>query len=264
MSTTPNPTPFVSLPPSPQNAVDIFAGEWASQFPAGGPANTAGAMPLFEDPRILWADRTLREFDGSGLEGKSILELGPLEGGHTFMAARLGAAGIVAVEANVRAFLRCLVAKEILGIPRASFLLGDAISFLRANERVYDVCLAMGFLYHMRDPVEVIELLARSCRQVVLWTVVYSPRLLEKHPHLAPIYGAPFAAEWGGFSHTLYPCDYGESFDDRNFRGGVEPSSCWMTSDDILAAFAHFGFGNVRFELEDHFYGKALMLVAAK
>jgi len=256
--------PFVALPPAPQTAIDVFHGEWASRFPAAGPAVKAGELPLFEDPKIGWADRMLKELTGAGFEGKSVLELGPLEAGHTYMAAQLGASEIVAVEANVRAYLRCLVAKEILRIPRAAFLLGDAISFLRANNRVFDVGLAMGFLYHMRDPVEVIELLARSCRQLVLWTVVFTPQLLEKHPHMAPTFGPPAAAEWGGFRHTLYSCDYGESFADPGFRGGVEPTSCWMSPEDVLGALRHFGFREIRHELEDHFYGKVLMAVAVR
>jgi hypothetical protein len=37
-----------------------------------------------------------------------------------------------------------------------------------------------------------------------------------------------------------------------------------MNSEDILGALAHFGFRQIRSELEDHYYGKALLAVAAK
>ena len=83
--------PFVAGLPSPQNAIDVFAGEWASRFPAKGPAVQAGTVPLFEDPRLGWAENALRELSGQGFADQTVLELGPLEGGHTYALAQLGA-----------------------------------------------------------------------------------------------------------------------------------------------------------------------------
>jgi hypothetical protein len=88
MPTIATENPFVLAPPSVQNAIDIFAGEWASRFPSNGPAVNAGTVPLFEDPRLAWANETLRELTGHGFAGQRILELGPLEGGHTYMFSR--------------------------------------------------------------------------------------------------------------------------------------------------------------------------------
>ena len=108
-----------------------------------------------------WANDRLRAL-GSGFAEAEVLELGPLEGGHTYMFSQLGAREIVALEANGRAFLKCLVTKEVLGIERARFLLGNALPFLRENQRMFDVGVACAFLNHMLQPVEVIELLARE------------------------------------------------------------------------------------------------------
>ena len=169
--------PFVLTPPTPQNAIDLFAGEWASRFPAGGPAVQAGTVPLFEDPRMTWADDTLRELSGQGFSGQTVLELGHLEAGHTYALARLGAKEITAIEANARAYMKCLVAKEVLDIPRCHFLLGDAVSYLRTTTQTFDVGFACAFLYHMVEPVEVLALLARCCRRIFLWTVFYDESL---------------------------------------------------------------------------------------
>ena len=49
-----------------------------------------------------------------GLSGKSVLELGPLEGGHTYMLEQLGATDITSVEANARAFLKCLIIEAVV------------------------------------------------------------------------------------------------------------------------------------------------------
>ncbi len=105
--------------PEPQTCIDLFAGEWSSALPAlGGVTLTGGQAALFDDQRI----KMLQEF--YPLYGKNILELGPLEAGHTYMMHQAGAKHITAVEANSRAFLKCLLVKELYQLNRTSFLHG--------------------------------------------------------------------------------------------------------------------------------------------
>src|SRR5215467_13605989 len=61
--------------PSPQNALDLFKGRWSSAIPGYG----MGTAELFNDARIEWF---LAQY--GDVCGKRILELGPLEAGHTF------------------------------------------------------------------------------------------------------------------------------------------------------------------------------------
>ena len=56
------------------------------------------------------------------LAGFGILELGPLEGAHTYRLEQLGAERILAIEANVEAYLKCLIVKEILGLIKSKLL----------------------------------------------------------------------------------------------------------------------------------------------
>jgi hypothetical protein len=125
--------------PGPQNALDIFRGEWSSALPPPLSDLQAGGVGLFDDDRIKWF---LKEI--GGVAGKAVLELGPLEGGHTYMLEKAGAAQVTALEANSRAFLRCLVVKELLGLPRSRFLCGDFMEYLRQAGPRFDVCLAAG------------------------------------------------------------------------------------------------------------------------
>src|ERR1035437_8430204 len=94
---------YVRTAHSVQNALDIFVSEWASRLPPPWSKCAAGGIPLFEDGRIVWALQQL-----GGCEGQRALELGPLEGGHSYMLESHGAASVLAVEANTRAFLKCL------------------------------------------------------------------------------------------------------------------------------------------------------------
>ncbi|MSU69189.1 MAG: class I SAM-dependent methyltransferase [Opitutaceae bacterium] len=256
--------PFVAGLPTAQNALDIFSGEWASRFPAAGPAVQAGTVPLFEDPRLTWADNALRELSRQGFSGQTVLELGPLEAGHTYALTQLGAQEVVAVEANTRAYLKCLIAKEVLGIPRAHFLLGDALAYLRSGPPTFDVGIACAFLNHMVEPVEVIALLARCCRRVFVWNVVYDESLFVKQPEMAPRFGPARENSFEGFRHTLFPHYYGDGIDYRKFLGGAQPSCCWMRSADVEAALRHFGFTSALSHEEENPFGKAVSVVAVK
>jgi hypothetical protein len=167
--------PFCLKSPSPQTAVDLFAGQWASQLPPPFEKLTGGTSELFDDDRITWGTAEL-----GGVVDSRILELGPLEGGHTFMLDRHGAAQVTAIEENTRAFLRCLVVKEILGMPSAHFLCGDFVPFLsdaiERRER-WDLCLALGVLSHQQDPVALLELVTQVSDRVLLFTHYYDAEL---------------------------------------------------------------------------------------
>ena len=147
---------YITTAPSAQSAVDLFAGEWSSSFPQGsGVVSTPGTAPLFEDTRVTWANTMF-----GGFAGKTVLELGPLELGHTYMLQQFGAAAIDSVEANSRAFMKCLIAKEILKVDRANLMLGNFVEYLGTTQKQYDWVVASGVLYNMQQPLRVLKLIA--------------------------------------------------------------------------------------------------------
>ena len=181
--------------PSDQNAVDIMRREWASRFPGDlGNAIEAGQIPLFEDSRIIWAIEQL-----GGITGFHILELGPLEGGHSYMLEQNGAASVFAVEGNTRAYIKCLITKEVLGLKRVKFGCGDFCTYLSQTSKHFDMILASGVLYHMRDPVSLIAEIARHTNRVYLWTH-YWDQLLLSNPALRHKFPAHVSANTLGFS----------------------------------------------------------------
>ena len=126
---------YTRVAPSNQAMLDIFKGQWSSKMPdATGLETTPGPAGLFEDQRITWAGQVFGGFDG-----KRILELGPLEGGHSYMLHKAGASQVVAVEANSKAFLKCLIVKQIFDLTNVEFLFGDVALAQPALE----------FLYHL-------------------------------------------------------------------------------------------------------------------
>ncbi len=100
-----------------------------------------------------------------------VLELGPLEGGHTYALEKFGA-DVLAIESNSDAYLKCLIAKEITGI-KARFMLGDVTEFLTSTRERFDLVFACGVLYHMRDPITVIEDISRVTDRCYVWSHVF-------------------------------------------------------------------------------------------
>ncbi len=266
---------YVAAAPSAQNAVDAVPG-WVTALPPEAGAH-AGSIPLFADERIAWAIA-----QAGGVAGKRVLELGPLDGGHTVMLTRAGAQ-VDAVEANRLAYLRCLVTKELLGLTTARFHLGDFVAFLEAEESRaqagdasgapdgaspggtspdesprqgghdgldesgetagqsgraqggeprWDLIVASGVLYHMRDPVRLLELLARRGRAVYLWTHYYDPAAMTPKS-LRPFHRKPVLREYKGRTLRLWRRTYRASPTSISFCGGMEDEHYWMERQDI-------------------------------
>jgi hypothetical protein len=247
--------------PSVQDTLDIFKGEWSSRFPDVLGAVEAGAIPLFEDARIYWAAEQM-----GGFANKTVLELGPLEGGHTYALEQLGAASITAVEANSRAYLKCLLVKEILNMTRSHFIYSDCIEFIQGNQQHFDACIASGILYHMRNPAQLVSLLAKTCDQIFIWTHYYEPTILQAAPHLWQRFSPGEVSEFEGFRHQLYRQEYQTALGWAGFCGGSAHYSRWMSRQDILDCCKHFGFQRIEinFDQLDHPNGPCFAFVASK
>jgi hypothetical protein len=251
---------YITSKPTPQNAIDIFQGEWSSMLPPNTELK-AGSAALFEDQRIVWAKE-----QAGGFEGLKVIELGPLEAGHTYMLENAGIKSILAIEANTRAYLKCLIIKEVFSLNRTKFLLGDFVEYLRGSDERYGFCLASGVLYHMLNPVELIQLISKVSDTVLLWTHYYDEKVVRADPKLAIKFTDVVNSEHGGFKHTLHKYSYLDALNWPGFCGGAAPYSFWMPKEGILTCLRHFGFRNLRigFDTLEHPNGPSFCVFGAK
>ena len=252
---------YIKTAPVAQNAVDIFAGEWSSMLPEPYQNIRAGSTPLFADGRVAW----MKEQVGD-LSGMSALDLGPLEGGHAYMLEGYGVKYILAIEANTRAYLRCLIVKEMLGMKHTHFQCGDFVEYLRRTDRTFDLVVASGVLYHMTNPVELLGLLGKHCTgHLYLWTHYYEDALI-KNPKVRQHFGEPRTLAYEGFETTVYHYAYRDTLDVSGFCGGSNAFSCWMTRQGIVDALKYYGFRRVTIGIDhlDHPHGPSFAIVASK
>ena len=251
---------FVTTAPSAQTALDAVPDAWASSFPPPLDGLQAGRAPLFDDPRVSWAFEAL-----GGVQGMAVLDLGPLEGAHSYMAQRAGADRVVAIEANRLAFLKCLVTKELLDLSSCSFRCGEVNEYLSSTSETFDVCIACGILYHMVEPVRLIDLISRAASRLVMWTHVFADDALANR-NLAGKLGAAQEVDYEGFRHRVHRHTYGLDSRLGGFFGGTQTYSNWLPRDDLMRALAHFGWSKVEvaFDEPSHPNGPALALVATR
>lgn len=250
---------YVTSAPNPQNALNIFQDEWASRLPEPYDTLKAGTAPLFEDARIKWAEAEI-----GGFKGMSILDLGPLEGAHPQMFERAGANDILSIEGNTRAFLKCLITKELLGLKRVSYQCGDFMAFLRTNQRRFDLINMSGVLYHQRNPAELIALAAKATDGIIMWTHYYDEEVINANSALRLKFSGTEAQEYEGFKYQAQRQNYRGAVHLPGFCGGNSSYSHWMTRNDIIRCLNYFGLDDVRISFEDrlHMNGPSLNLVA--
>lgn len=244
--------------PSTQAAVDLFAGEWVASLPG----LRAGTVPLLNDWRVTWGCEVL-----GGVKGQRVLELGPLEGAHTHtLLENLGCREVVAVEANSRAYLRCLVTKEILGMTGARFLYGDAVAFLEDNRERYDLILASGILYHMREPLKLLALIAGHTERCIIWTHYYDADIINAQPALKTRFFPHGTTAWGDLSAPVWRFEYQEALQSSLFCGGNAPFALWLERQTILDSLKKLGFTRVEVGQENtsHPNGPCFTLAASK
>jgi hypothetical protein len=236
---------YVDTAPSAQNAIDAAPG-WTTALPPEFGV-TAGPMALTADTRIAWAVGRL-----GGVAGLRVLELGPLDGGHTYMLHAAGAARIDAIEANRLAFLRCLVLKEVTGLDRARFHLGDFTRGFGPVDGRFDLILASGVLYHLQAPTLLIEAIAARADALYLWTHVVDPAGMPPgDPRLVAFTGEVSTATLGGVPVRLHERRYHGAHHAVGFCGGARDRHVWMEREGLLAGLGALGFDSLEIAHED-------------
>ena len=253
---------YVLTEPNNQNLLDIFKGEWSSKLPDNCALITQpGTARLFEDIRIVWAEQIFGNFTNW-----EILELGPLEGGHSYMFQARNAKNVISIEANTRAFLKCLCIKEIFKLDRVEFKLGDFVSFLENTDSQYDIVFASGVLYHMEEPIKLLELISKASQRLFIWTHYYDEDIILNREELRHKFSPLSSGEYNGVSYDYSTQSYKDALAWSGFCGGSQPVSKWLTRDSIIKALKQFGFTDIQinFEQPDHPNGPAFALCGQK
>jgi hypothetical protein len=120
-------------------------GPWVTKFNIDG-TDYGGWFDAMNDIRIRW-------FSEYFTHARTVLELGSLEGGHTFaLSQRPRVARVLALEARADNIARARFVQALLGINRAEFVEANLESAQLTKYGRFDAILCSGLLYHLPQP----------------------------------------------------------------------------------------------------------------
>ncbi len=230
-------------------ALSIFK-NWVTLFHYGSD-RYGSSEPLVSD-RLETFDELHEHFP---LDGKRVLEIGPLEGGNTKQMIDLGAAQVCGIEFNKELFLKCLLVKNTFHLRRAEFIFGDCNTILASEEfaqQQFDLCVASGVLYHMEDPISTIDLLTDSASAVYVWSHVASDR-------------TP-AGPWVKAKDERGRVYHGRrnEYKPGDALGGVGRGSLWLKPESMYRAFEDRGFSVEQLGTLQNYKGDVVKFLARK
>jgi 2-polyprenyl-3-methyl-5-hydroxy-6-metoxy-1,4-benzoquinol methylase len=199
-------------------------GPWITRFQVDGESVGGNQFDPATDPRLEAFKRA-----AAPLRGKRVLELGPLEGGHTLHIAREGAS-VVAIEGREANYKRCLYIKELFALDNVEFMLGDLRSVDLASLGRFDAVFNVGVLYHLDEPWKLLADLAALAPGMFLWT------------HCAADDRADASVQVDG--HTLHGMWWREG-SIKDPLSGLQKRSFWPTRDGLEQMLALTGWPQV-------------------
>ena len=121
---------------APIEAIFAQCGPWQSRFNIDGVV-LGGPYDFVADPRIARLQEEI------SVEGKRVLELGCLEGGHSVALSRRKPRELVAVEGRPANYVRCCVVKNLFGLDNVRFRLDDVRKVSIERYGRFDLVVAM-------------------------------------------------------------------------------------------------------------------------
>lgn len=200
---------------------------------------------LEDDDRCRAALRIVKTIFPAGARGRSIVDLGCLEGGYSVAFARLGM-DTVGLEVRKSNFENCLYVKKNVDLPNLNFVNDDAWNVSKYGK--FDVVFCCGLLYHLDRPVAFIKELAGVCTKALILNT-----------HIATERQSPYSlsnlTENEGIRGRWYR-EYDPGTNEETLEGMKEaswanPRSFWPLKEHVPQLLKDAGFDLV-FEQFDH------------
>jgi SAM-dependent methyltransferase len=204
---------------------------------------TFPAQPSMEDHTIFRAAKRALEFIFNGdLKGKSIADLGCLEGGYATEFARLGmdSTGIEVRDSN---FQNCLYVKSQTGLPNLNFIQDDAMNI--GQHGPFDGLFICGLLYHLDKPRKFIEEAATVCKKFMILDTHVAPTGPEEAINIYRLTGTEMNEGVRGRWYPEYDAVSADTLDRMKWSSWSNNRSFWIEKHDLLQIMKNAGFDMV-------------------
>lgn len=206
----------------------------------GVETTTAGVTPVDDIRTQLVVDAC-----GGSLGGRTIVDLGCLEGGFTLAFAQRGATRAVGIEARELSVQRCELARKLLSVENAKFVRADIKDEL-ARHDPFDVVFAAGILYHVADPAGFLRTMRSSCKHVALIDT-HVARTDEVTHDCSPIVSRDsLGTTYRGRMFPEYPPNVSDDAkESMAWAAYSDADAFWPLEDDLVQMMREAGFSRV-------------------
>jgi hypothetical protein len=183
-------------------------------------------------------------------KGMRVLELGPLEAGHSLLLHNLGAREVISLEGRLVNYLKCCVIKNIFQLSSCQFILDD---FRNSDLKAYgafDLCLCMGVLYHVPNPAQLLHRVAEIAPTVWMWTH-YADEEYPEEQVTTIEYLDPSTNTARSYRGKYYHEEL------ENVQAGLQRDSFWLMENDLVQMIKDAGFSRCEVLARSSVYEKA-------
>lgn len=181
---------------------------------------------------------------GGSLDGRTVVDLGCLEGGFTLAFAERGARLSLGIEAREISVRRCELARDLLGLNTAEFVEADIKDEL-ANREAFDVVFAAGILYHVADPASFLVTMRKACSGFALIDTHVARAEAATHGCSEIVTRASGDRSYRGRMFPEYAPDVSATEkDDLLWAAWSDTDSFWPTEEDLVAMIRDAGFAS--------------------
>lgn len=195
-------------------------GPWVTKFNIDG-NDYGGDFDAVNDVRIA-------QFFEVFPNVRTVLELGSLEGGHSFaLARRPSIERVLAIEARDANIGRSRFIQKLLNDQKVEFLNANVESLDLADLGAFDAVFCSGILYHLPEPWRLIEKCRRVSPRLFIWTQYACEKEAKK-------FANGYRGKWwkeGGWSDPL---------------SGVSKWSFWLSLGSLIEVLTRHGFDRIQ------------------
>jgi len=195
-------------------------GPWVTRYTIDG-VSYGGNFDAMKDQRI---EQMFEVFP----DAATFLELGSLEGGHSFaIAGRTGVKSVKAVEARPENIERAKFVQGLLGDDKVEFVEGDVTRLRLSDLGKFDAVFCSGILYHLDEPWKLIEQCRSVSPNIFIWTQYACENEAKK---ISNGYRGKWYKE-GGWSDPL---------------SGTAKYSFWLSMGSLINLLTANGYDSIR------------------
>lgn len=193
---------------------------------------------MSQEPFFVASRTALRKAFGDDLSGKSILDLGCLEGGYTAEFARLGM-NATGLEVRTSNFRNCEIVRKALGLPNLRFVQDDCWNIEKYG--IFDVIFCSGLLYHLDNPVAFLKLMRKQCNLLILDTHFATEESTTTYTMSDIVIHEGLRGRW----YVETPDGGNPKDDNAKWTAWGNSNSFWPMESEVVRAIKEAGFTNI-------------------